>query len=111
MFMHSFNDTLDRYRCFLAQHKEGSLRLPNENFDTGQPIKPGAYPLTDHAYAKLVERVHGKAISDDLRTNILAFYADLNVPLDTKRDAKAWAKLLHELDSLKNPLPADPAKP
>ena len=111
MFMHSFNDTLDRYRCFLALHKDGSLRLPNENFDTGQPIKPGAYPLTDHAYAKLVERVHGKVVSDELRANILAFYTDLNVPLDTKRDAKAWAKLLHELDSLKNPQPADPPKP
>ena len=110
MFMRSFNDTLDRYRCFLALHKEGSLHLANENFDTGEPIRPGAYPMTDHAYAKLVEKVHGKPISDDLRTNILAFYADLNAPLDTKRDKKNWAKLLHELDSLKNP-PPDAPKP
>jgi hypothetical protein len=111
MFMHSFNNTLDRYRCFLAQHKEGSLRLPNENFDTGEPIKPGAYPLADHAYAKLVDKVHGKAISDELRANILAFYADLNAPLATRRDAKNWAKLLQELDSLKNAQPSDPPKP
>ena len=111
MFMHSFNDTLDRYRCFLALHKEGSLHLPNENFDTGEPIKPGAYPLTDHAYAKLVEKVHAKTVPDELRANILAFYADLNAPLETKRDAKNWVKLLHELESLKNPQPADPPKP
>jgi len=110
MFMRSFNDTLDRYRCFLAQHKEGSLRLPNENFDTGEPIKPGAYPLTDHAYAELVEKLYGKAVSDELRADILAFYADLNAPLDTKRDSKNWAKLLHQLESLKNPQPADPPK-
>ena len=101
MFMRSFNDTLDRYRCFLALHKEGSLHLLNENFDTGEPIQPGAYPLADHAYAKLVEKVHGHAVSGALRADILAFYADLNAPFDTKRDAKNWAKLLHELDSLK----------
>ena len=111
MFMRSFNDTLDRYRCFLALHKEGSLQLPNQNFDTGDPTKPGAYPLADRAYAKLVEKLHGKAVSDDLRANILAFYADLNAPLDTKSDAKNWTKLLHELDSLKSPQPADPPKP
>jgi hypothetical protein len=102
MFMRSFNDTLDRYRCFLALHKEGSLQLPNQNFDTGDPTQPGAYPLADHAYAKLVEKLHGKAVSDDLRANILAFYGGLTAPLDTKRDAKNWAKLLHELDSLKS---------
>jgi len=102
MFMRSFNDTLDRYRCFLALHQEGSLQLPNQNFDTGEPTKPGAYPLADRAYGKLVEKLHGKAVSDDLRANILVFYGDLAAPLDTKRDAKNWAKLLHELDSLKN---------
>jgi len=110
MFMHSFNNTLDRYRCFLSQHKEGSLHLPNENFDTGETIKPGAYPLADHAYAKLVEKVNAKTVSDELRADILAFYADLNAPLATKRDAKKWAKLLHELDALKNPQPSDPPK-
>jgi len=111
MFMHSFNDTLDRYRCFLAQLREGELRLPNENFDTGEPIKPGAYPLTDHAYAKLVEKAHDKPVPGELRADILAFYADLNAPLETKRDKKNWEKLLRELDSLKNPRPADPPKP
>jgi len=42
MFMRSFNDTLDQYRRLLAAHGAGTLRLPNENFDTGQPTKPGA---------------------------------------------------------------------
>ena len=110
MFMRSFNNTLDRYRCFLAQHREGELRLPNENFDTGEPIKPGAYPLTDHAYAKLVENVHSESVSDELRSNILVFYANPDAPIATKRDAKNWAKLQHWLDSLKNPQPADPPK-
>ena len=103
MFMRSFNNTLDRYRCFLAQHREGELHLPNENFDTGESIKPGAYPLADHAYAKLVENVHGKPVSDELRANILAFYANPDAPIATKRDAKTWARLQHWLESLKSP--------
>jgi len=111
MFMRSFNDTLDRYRCYLALHREGSLRLPNENFDTGEPIQPGAYPLTDRAYAKLVESVHEKTVSDELRANILAFYADPDAPIVTKRDAKNWAKLQQWLESLKNPQPAAPLNP
>jgi len=111
MFMRSFNDTLDRYRCYLALHREGSLRLPNENFDTGEPIQPGAYPLTDRAYAKLVESVHEKTVSDELRANILAFYADPDAPIVTKRDAKNWAKLQQWLESLKNPHPAAPLNP
>ena len=111
MFMRSFNDTLDRYRCYLALHREGSLRLPNENFDTGEPIQPGAYPLTDRAYAKLVESVHERTVSDELRANILAFYADPDAPIVTKRDAKNWAKLQQWLESLKNPQPAAPLNP
>lgn len=110
MFMRSFNDTLDRYRCLLAEHREGELHLPNQNFDTGEPIKPGAYPLADHAYAKLVENVHAQAVSEELRANILAFYANPNAPIATKREAKNWAKLQHWLESMRNPQQADPPK-
>jgi hypothetical protein len=111
MFMRSFNNTLDRYRCFLAQHREGELHLPNQNFDTGEPIRPGAYPLTDHAYAKLVENVHSRPVSDALRANILAFYANPDAPIATKRDAKNWAKVKRWLESVRDPAPADPPKP
>ncbi|MCU1335752.1 MAG: hypothetical protein JWO19_1333 [Bryobacterales bacterium] len=101
IFMRSFNETLDQYRKLLAAHRAGTLKLPNENFDLGEPTRPGRYRLADEAYAKLVDKVKDKPISPELRANILAYYSDLDAPYATKRDRKAWAKLLSELETLK----------
>jgi hypothetical protein len=101
MFMRSFNETLDQYRKLLVAHRAGTLTLPNENFDVGEPTQPGRYRLADDAYAKLVDKLKGKEISPELRANILAFYSNLDAPYATKRNRKAWAKLLAELETLK----------
>jgi hypothetical protein len=39
--------------------------------------------------------------SPDLRDNILQFYSDLSVPIETKRDQRDWKSLLGELQELK----------
>jgi len=101
MFMQSVNDTLDQYRRLLAAHGQGQLKLPNTNFDTGEPTKPGAYRLADDAYATLLDKLKGKPVSPELRADILAFYSDLNAPFATKKDEKAWAEVLKGLDELK----------
>ncbi len=86
----------------LVAQQEGRLQLPNDNFDTGELTKPTAYPFADNAYAKLLDKVSGKPISDPLRSDILAFYADLEAPFATKKDPKAWQNVLDELSKLKN---------
>jgi plasmid stabilization system protein ParE len=43
----------------------------------------------------------GKPISDTLRRDILDYYADLERRFATKKDPKAWQKVLSELDKLK----------
>jgi len=101
MFMESVNQTLDQYRALLAAHGQDALKLPNENFDLGEPIKPGKYRLADEAYATLLDKLHGKPIPPELRDDILGFYADLSAPFDTKNDPKVWQKVLQELDRLK----------
>jgi Zinc dependent phospholipase C len=101
MFAQSFQDTLNQYRALLMAHRRGTLRLPNENFDLGMPTEPGKYRLADRAYATLVDKLHGKPISPELRSNILAFYSDLDAPFATKRDRKAWGKLLSQLAEIK----------
>ena len=53
-FLASFDQTVIRYRTALAEVREHRLRLPDENLDTGQPTKPGAYRLADRAYAELL---------------------------------------------------------
>jgi hypothetical protein len=101
LYMHSFNETLEHYRGMLLAQHEGRLQLPNDNFDTGELTEPAAYPFADKAYANLLDKVTGKPVSDALRTDILAFYADLGAPLATKRDPKAWQNVLGELGKLK----------
>jgi hypothetical protein len=103
MFMKSVNDALDQYRKLLSAQAQGALKLPNTNFDTGGPIEPGHYRLADAAYARLLDKLSGKPLSDELRADILAYYLDLNAPFATKRDEKAWNKTLTELEALKSP--------
>jgi hypothetical protein len=101
LYMHSFNETLEHYRGLLVAQREGRLELPNENFDTGELTEPTAYRPTDETYAKLLDKVSGKPISDELRTDILAFYADPGAPFATKKNMNAWQNVLRELDKLK----------
>ena len=46
--------------------------------------------------------------SPELRDNILSFYADLSLPLETKKDPARWQSLLSALDQLKLLIPAPP---
>jgi len=101
IYMHSFNETLDHYRLLLVAQREGALRLPNDNLDTGGLTGPAVYRLTDETYAKLLGKTGGKPISGDLRRDMLAYYADLGKGFATKKDPKAWQKVLRELDRLK----------
>src|SRR6266481_6089375 len=67
LFMKSVNETLAQYRRLLTAQGHGVLKLPNENFDTGEPTKPGAYTLADATYARLLDTLNGKPVSEELR--------------------------------------------
>jgi hypothetical protein len=76
MFMASFNATVDSYRALLANVNNGSLDLPDENFDLGTPTLAVQYPGTDLAYDRLLDKLAGRkfaGIPADLRTNILDY--------------------------------------
>jgi hypothetical protein len=62
----------------------------------------GSYSLTDAAYAKLLHKLDGhyKEMPQELRTNLLAFYQDLALPIATRKDASDWARLQDELARL-----------
>jgi len=100
IYMHSFNETLERYRQLLLA-QQGGLQLPNDNFDTGEITEPGTYRLTDKTYAELLDKVYDKPVSGALRQNILDFYADLQKPFATKKNQKEWQNVLRELETLK----------
>jgi hypothetical protein len=104
LYIKSINTTVDQYRAFLQQVRADTLLLPNFDLDGGQATKANEYSLTDVAYAKLLAQVaDGKFehTSAELRDNILAFYSDLTLPMETKKNPARWQNLLTELDQLK----------
>ena len=102
LYMLSFNASIDRYRGLLADVGSGRLRLPNDNFDVGAATKAGQYTLADAAYAKLLKKLDGHYadLPQDLRSEILAFYQDLSLPIATKANQGDWARLQSELGNL-----------
>ena len=116
LYFKSINTTVDQYRIFLGQVRTDSLQLANVDFDTGKETKAAEYSLTDDTYAKLLGQLAGRKFdmtSPDLRENILAFYADLSLPLETKKDTNHWQSVLTALDQLKliTPAPVVAASP
>src|SRR6202048_524408 len=109
LYFKSINTTVDQYRIFLEQVRTDSLKLANADFDTGKETKAAEYSLTDDTYAKLLGQLAGRKFdltSPDLRENILNFYADLSLPLETKKDSGRWQSVLTALDQLKLIAPA-----
>jgi hypothetical protein len=104
LYMAGFNASIDRYREFLAAVGGGRITLPNDNIDVGEVTNAGTYKLTDGAYAKLLHKLEGHYIDmpQDLRSDILAFYGDLSLPIATKANADDWARLQAELTHLES---------
>ncbi len=102
LYMASFNAAVDRYRLLLAGAGTGRLNLPNDNIDVGEATKAGKYTLADDAYAKLLHKLDGHytEMPQDLRSDILGFYQDLSLPIETKLHASDWARLQVELRNL-----------
>ena len=116
LYFKSINTTVDQYRNYLQQVRAGSLVLANCDFDTGKETKAAEYSLTDDTYAKLLGQLAARKFdltSADLRDNILSFYSDLSLPLETKKDSARWQSVLSSLDQLKlaTPTPILAASP
>jgi hypothetical protein len=116
MYFKSINTTVDQYRIYLQRVRAGTLELTNCDFDTGKETRAAEYSLTDESYAKLLGRLEKRECaltSSELRSNILNFYADLSLPLETKKDSGRWQNVLTSLDQLKlfTPAPIVAASP
>ena len=111
MYIKSINATVDQYRAFLEAVRTNTLVLPNCDFDSGKLTMPAEYSLTDDAYAKLLGQLSDRKFdltTPELRDNILRFYSDLSLPIETKKDQAHWQSMLAELDQLKAAAPVVP---
>jgi hypothetical protein len=104
LYIKSINTTVDQYRALLEEVRAGRLVLANCDFDSGQATKAAEYTLTDVTYAKLLARLSERKFdlaSSELHANVLQFYSDLSLPIETKKDRVRWQAVLTELDQLK----------
>jgi hypothetical protein len=109
MFEASFNAALDRYKVLLDQERKGDPSVPNSNFDTGDPTPAGVYFMNDDAHALLLVALAKQGfagVSEELRAELLQFYADPEAPYATKRKARDWDRVLLALQQLRESSPA-----
>ena len=109
MYIKSVDQTVESYAGLLKEVRNRKLDLPDLDCDTGRDARAGEYSLADKTYARLLDDLAGKTsapVPAELRANLLQFYSDLSAPIATKKDKKAWQKLLEDLDNLKRQ-PAD----
>jgi len=104
MYIKSINATVDQYRAVLEQVRTDSLVLPNRDLDSGGVTMAAEYSLADETYAQLLAKLSaGKfaQTSPALRANILDFYSDLSLSIETKTDQKHWRDLQTSLEKLR----------
>lgn len=114
----SVNKTLDRYEAILGALARApaadpgiTMNLENRDLDTGAPVRPGAYPLTDKTYAQLLGQLTRQSgpVPERLKGDIENYYADPNAPIVTKKNRKAWKRVQAELITLRN-MPTVPGR-
>jgi hypothetical protein len=83
MFEDSFDAAVKRDTQSFAEARAGDLKISNRDLDTGKPVSPGEYLLTDRTYDKLLVKLAERKFSDvtpELRENIMSFYAQMKTP-------------------------------
>jgi hypothetical protein len=105
MYVTSVDKTVENYTQLLHEAGAEDLKLTNTDFDTGRLTHAGEYPLTDKTYAHLLDQLakhNFEQVTPELRDNLLAFYADPNAPVATKKKPKDWQRTMDELERLKS---------
>jgi len=105
MYIKSVDSTVEDYTALLHDTRVQDLKLPNKDCDTGRDTKAGEYALTDKSYERLLNKLSDKKfehLTPQLQENILEFYTDLNAPIHTKKNKKAWTSTLANLEKLRS---------
>jgi hypothetical protein len=104
LFIQSFNAVLLNYSQAINQLNNGTLILPNINFDTGNPTQFGDYPLADVTYDQMLIKLQNNKFDDltaKLKTNIITFYNSQDTTTLAKEDPD-WKKAIAVLQNVKN---------
>jgi hypothetical protein len=103
LYVKSVNRSIKAMRRVLTDYDHIDTYLANRDLDTGLLVKPGGYPLADKTYAKLLGMITEKpsnVIPNQLKHDLLAYYADPDAPIITKKSPEQWAKVQANLKVL-----------
>jgi hypothetical protein len=95
------NDTADQN--VLRPSRNPHHPLPNRDLDTGRVVQPGGYSLTDSTFADLLHRLTrqpSQPIPPGIKEDVLAYYANPDSPITTKKDPALWAQVQTDLATL-----------
>jgi len=112
LYIKSINATTDDYQTLLKEVRAGKLALPNCDLDSGNPTRAAEYSLTDETYASLLTQLaahHFDGTSARLRADILDFYADPSLPIETRKNPARWQEVQADLAQLKSQAPSSAA--
>jgi hypothetical protein len=103
LYIKSVNRSIKALRYVLTHFDRIEYYLPNRDLDTGVVVKPGGYPLTDKTYATLLGMITQhpeKVVPNQLKHDLIGYYADPQSPIITKKDPHKWAKVQADLKIL-----------
>jgi hypothetical protein len=103
-YVYSVNLSTEALGIAVERLGRSGQTLGNRDLDTGAPVKPGSYRLTDDTYAKLLHRLVADphhTIPPGLKSDIASYYADAEAPIATKKDPAKWQEVQRELETLK----------
>jgi len=103
LYIKSVNRSIKSMRFVLTHFDTIERYLPNRDLDTGLVVKPGGYPLTDKTYATLLDMITkhpDKVVPNQLKHDLIAYYADPEAPIITKKDPKKWTQVQEDLKTL-----------
>jgi hypothetical protein len=63
-------------------------------------VQPGGYALTDSTYADLLHKLTqqpNQSIPPGIKSDIQAYYSNLDLPITTKKDPDRWKQVLADL--------------
>jgi hypothetical protein len=103
LYIKSMNRSIKSLRFVLTNFDRIERYIPNRDLDTGLVVKPGGYPLADRTYAELLDMITkhpDKVVPNQLKHDLLGYYADPEAPIITKKDPKKWAQVQENLKIL-----------
>jgi hypothetical protein len=104
LYFKSVNNTVDTFRVTTKNLGHEPYVLDAYDLDTGNPTAPGEYSLTDETYAEWVKRLNEDKfahLSEDVKTDVLAFYGTATPRPKSRKQRKEWAKLQSKLQTLR----------